>query len=260
MISADAPDACTYCDPNKRVLGITLLMLISLLMATLIIVYIMFVRGSEMKRWVSTANLFISHLQTLAVFGNLQLNWPPSIGTATDLLSLSLAHASFLRPECFMNSSKSFLILSLAQVTAVLAALLVTTLLYALPSRVTWVGAGLRGRAFLVQTIIVSCTFSSTWRLALNLFLYGSVYTLHDMPAGIGALLALNAALMLGTQLALVGRYVLDVFALLAHRTATLEGGGLVTVSSASLLHRIAHSRLGRLATRWVALDGDAAC
>jgi hypothetical protein len=250
-LRSDEPTACTYCDPAKRTMGLVLIVVTSLAFVGLLVVYIAFIRQSSMKKWVSTAALFISHLQTLAIVGNLRLSWPPAVEATTDLLSLSLAHASFLRPECYIDSSKSFIILSTVQVDTVLVTLLLTTALYAVPSRFSWGPRGLmRGRSFFVQTIIVSFTFSSSWRLALNLFLYNSA----GIDAKVGAPLALNATAMVATQLCLIYKYAIDVFSLLAHRTDKLEGGGLVTVSPSSLLHRISNSGLGRFAARRVPL------
>ena len=80
------------------------------------VLYIAYIQKSAMKEWVSTAALVISHLQTLAILGNLRLSWPPAVEATTDILSLSLALASFLRPECFVDSSRAFVILSTAQV------------------------------------------------------------------------------------------------------------------------------------------------
>ena len=52
-----------------------------------------------MDKWVSTLSIFFTHLQTIAVLGNLRLVWPPSAKAVTGVLSLSVTGLTVIEPE-----------------------------------------------------------------------------------------------------------------------------------------------------------------
>ena len=41
------------------------------------------------KRWISTASIFVTHLQTLAIIMNMRLSWPQSATSTMAVMSLS---------------------------------------------------------------------------------------------------------------------------------------------------------------------------
>ena len=53
----------------------------------------------------STVSIFISHLQTIGIIGNLMLEWPDSVVWVTAALSGNVLELNFVRPECLLLPS-----------------------------------------------------------------------------------------------------------------------------------------------------------
>lgn len=101
-LRTEDPTRCTYCDPNLFAKTVALLIGAVVAACSVLGVYVMLISGRHaqaMNRWVSTLSLFFAHLQTIAVIGNLALDWPPRVKAITGAVSLSVVSASFLRPE-----------------------------------------------------------------------------------------------------------------------------------------------------------------
>ena len=211
------PTRCTYCDP--LLFAKTVGLLIGAVGGTCLtlVVYVMLISGRHakaMNRWVSTLSLFFAHLQTIAVIGNLALDWPPRAKAITGALSLSIASASFLRPEvprpclspavaphglvsvlaqaldarrpstlacsqCLLEVVNPFIVFSVGQMLVTWSVLLLTMALAHCPSRCLSVAH--QTKVWFVQTVVVQFVFCSSWRLSLTTLLHigqGGEYTL----------------------------------------------------------------------------------
>lgn len=101
-LRTEDPTRCTYCDPDLFGKTVGLLIAAVVIACAVLGAYVMLISGryaEAMNRWVSTLSLFFAHLQTVAVIGNLALDWPPRVKAITGAVSLSIVSASFLRPE-----------------------------------------------------------------------------------------------------------------------------------------------------------------
>lgn len=200
---------CVYCNPFLKTLTTVLGILLVIIFVTWLVVYIRVVRRNRnMKKWVSTISIFISHLQTVAIVGNLRLQWPPSVEEISSLFSLSLVGQALLRPECFASQGVNLqFIFSICEVSAILlllasfTAVVYSQVLSKRSTDMTWV----------VMSVVVSMMFGTSWRLSLELFrLAGS---LSDVKWSLSAVLA---AMLLVLMLVLLWK-------LLMHALVNLE-------------------------------------
>ena len=131
---------------------------------------------SSLKRWVSTSSILINHVQTIAIVGNLRLDWPQSVIAVTGALSFNVLNVSIIRPECLLiNTSASpffiFTIASCGFVIFVLAVLFLMIFVAKLAARCVdearanaWVDSGEFARS-----VVFSLQLTTTWSMIASL-------------------------------------------------------------------------------------------
>lgn len=201
------PSQCTSCREGDVPKSIAAMVGAFVLFALALAAYVHLTRRHEdaMERWVSTISLFVAHAQTIGIIGAMQLEWPPQVEQATQLISLSVVDASFLRPECLARDGiNAFALIAVTQLAIMLATLLVFLVM---SMEKCLAGEGRSDGVHYILTILLSCIFTMSWRLFFR--------TLEQLFGGDNLVLAafVLASLLLALELWLVVRYLSYVVA-----------------------------------------------
>ena len=100
-VEASSGKDCVQCDlpsPWPLVILVSMLGLFTLFAISYALLMIM--RPHLLKYFFSTVGIFVAHLQTLTIVGNLKLAWPPSTKKALSLLVVNGLQLEAARPEC----------------------------------------------------------------------------------------------------------------------------------------------------------------
>ena len=98
-MSALDSTVCIDCGSHVQAMGVTVLCLVltGALVALVIFVRMAARHPGTARRWGSTSILILNHAQTLGIFTQLHLQWPPAVRQLMLTLSLSI---NLIHPEC----------------------------------------------------------------------------------------------------------------------------------------------------------------
>ena len=185
-----------------------------------------------LTKWVSTASIFVAHLQTLTIISRLQLAWPDSSQLAIGLLSFDALQFDALRPECMASADVPFYYyITIGKIGApllTLALLFVGRLiLQAIDKGTRRSSAGapaVTDRLEFFETVIFHVQLVTSWSNAADLILrMGTGLERRDqLMANVGASVAIA---LLGLECVLIAKYARNTVELvrLSKRPPSLE-------------------------------------
>lgn len=128
-----------------------------------------------LTRWVSTVGIYLNHIQTVSIIGNLALDWPPAVIWITSTLSGNMLDLGFVRPECLFKDIEDvspYFIFTIGSCLVMLAMLTACRIVKVL---IEWFGplcvdskrvGGWVDTVEFVHTIVFSGQLTPTWHLA----------------------------------------------------------------------------------------------
>ena len=172
-----------------------------------------------MSRQVNTAAIFFCHLQTVSIIGTLQLAWPPSIEVLTEIASIDFLSLGAIRPECSIRiGENSFYVFTFFRIGLLMLLVLGVS---GLQSALKACSPANRQQQTLVrvdtlemaETVLFTLTFTLNWRIVFDLWEQG---TSSIVVAQVGFGLA---SILFAAQLVLLGKYALNIRALITGRS-----------------------------------------
>ena len=73
----DDPNKCLRCEGQMKALILIVCACVGMFVMLILYILLILKFKFNLKRWVSTASIFFTHMQTISIFGNLHLHWPP---------------------------------------------------------------------------------------------------------------------------------------------------------------------------------------
>ena len=172
-----------------------------------------------MSRQVNTAAIFFCHLQTVSIIGTLQLAWPPSIEVLTEIASIDFLSLGAIRPECSIRiGENSFYVFTFFRIGLLMLLVLgVSGLQSALkacsPANRQQQTLARVDTLEMAETVLFTLTFTLNWRIVFDLWEQG---TSSIVVAQVGVVLA---SILFAVQLMLLGKYALNIRALITGRS-----------------------------------------
>ena len=254
-VRTDVPTKCVRCtDPTAA------LALAGALLAALVLLVLCFVACSGRMQWLgarldttlNTATIFLCHLQTLAIVGSLQLQWPASIRRIMEAAGTNPFDMGGIRPECLLRGTAGgdslyygyafarfgLLLLLLYGVSLVQSLVKLCTPAHRLHRAVARLD-----RLEMLETVLFTFGLALTWRVMFDL--WGRAAQASPL-ARTGACFA---ALVFATQAGFLTKYALNIRALVTGRAF----GRVANLSNDRLAVRLAFltERFGAHAPYW---------
>ena len=100
----DDPNKCLRCEGQMKALILIVCACVGMFVMLILYILLILKFKFNLKRWVSTASIFFTHMQTISIFGNLHLHWPPPVEAVTGIATLSVfENTEMFRPECLVE-------------------------------------------------------------------------------------------------------------------------------------------------------------
>ena len=130
-VAADTPTACIECaSPLISILALIGLSILFIIVLSLYLFCISRKNSTIIRDGISTASIFITHLQTIDIVSKLRLTWPQSTTAAFDAIAVNGLSFEAARPECLTSRNSNVPFFFLLSITKVSLPLVILSLLH----------------------------------------------------------------------------------------------------------------------------------